>query len=192
METYNNLEFDDMRSQLVLLKEKLNSQDVVNERLLREVMNSKASDIKHEAMWSVVAETFVIVMMIFSFPRLGFSWAFCIATIVFMLVSIGATVYQHRDLNSRTMNGDLLTVAKVMRRLKKNYRDWLKFSIPVIVLWFAWMGYDFYHMAGDKTLTISLMTGAVIGGAIGGFFGYLSYRKVLRTCDEIINSIEGE
>lgn len=195
METHDNInsiEFDEMRSQLALLKDKLNSQEVINERLLRATMKSRADSINREAIWSIIAAIFVIAMMFTSFHPRGFSMEFCIGTIIFMLVCIGATLYQHRDVNSRTMNGDLLTVAKVMRRLKKNYRDWLKFSIPVVVLWFCWMGDEIYRMSGEWKLVALVMSGALIGGAIGGTLGFLSYRKVIRTCDEIINSIEKE
>ena len=181
-----------MRQQLALLKKKLDKEEVVNERLLRETMHGKAAIINHEAMWSIIAAIFVIVMMISCFRPMGFSLAFCIGTSVYMLICIGGTLYQHRNVNKRNMNGDLLTVAKIMRRLKKNYRDWLKFSIPVTVIWFCWMGYDLYRQSGEWKLVCSMMIGAVVGGLIGGYFGIKSYKKVLRTADEIINSIEME
>lgn len=186
----NNIEFDEMRAQLALLKEKLNKEELVNERLLRETMRVKARNINREAALSVAAALFVIVMMPFSFRPMGFSWQFCIGTIIFMLVCIGATLYQHRDVNNCTMDGDLLTVAKVMRRLKKNYRDWLKFSIPAGVLWFGWMGYEVYLMSGNWKVAATVMAGALVGALVGGLIGFASYRRVIRTCDEIISSIE--
>lgn len=190
--TINNTEFDEMRAQLALLKEKLDKEEVINERLLRETMHAKARTINREAVWSVIAAVFVIVMMFCSFHPMGFSWGFCVGTVIFMLVCIGATLYQHRDVNSRTMNGDLLTVAKVMRRLKKNYHDWLWFGIPAAVLWFGWMGYEVYCMSDDWKVVAAFMGGGLVGGIAGGIAGFASYRRVLRTCDEIIDSIEKE
>lgn len=188
--TINNMEFDEMRAQLALLKEKLNKEELVNERLLRETMHVKARNINREAVLSVVAALFVIVMMPFSFRPMGFSLQFCIGTVIFMLVCIGATLYQHRDVNSCTMDGDLLTVAKVMRRLKKSYRDWFKFSIPAAVLWFGWMGYEVYCISGNWKVVAMVMSSALVGGIIGGIIGFASYKRVIRTCDEIISSIE--
>lgn len=186
----NNIEFEEMRAQLALLKDKLSREEVVNDRLLRETMHCKARNINREAAGSVAAALFVIGMMFFSFHPMGFSWEFCIGTIIFMLVCIGATLYQHRDVNSRTMNGDLLTAAKVMRRLKKNYRDWLKFSIPAVVLWLAWMTCEVYRMSGEWSLVIPMLVGMFVGGAIGAIAGFASYRRVIRNCDEIIHSVE--
>lgn len=184
---------EEMRQQMALLKEKLDKEELVNERLLRETMHSKARSINHEAIWSGVCAIFVIVAMLTTFHPMGFSWGFCIGTTIFMLVCLGATLYQHRDINSRTMNGDLLTVVKTMRRLKKNYRDWLKFAFPAIILWMGWIGYEIYRMSeGNWKIVGATMGGCLIGATIGGILGLASHKKVIRTCDEIIKSIEEE
>lgn len=210
MEEINELE--EMRRQLNMLKGRLNKEEIVNDHLLRESFHSKARRINNEAVWSVVCGIFAIIMMwVWFFPR-GFSAAFCMGTTILMTGCCIYTILIHRGVNHRAMDGDLLTIAKTMKRVKDTYRKWTKWGITLGILWYGWMVWEIFLVCGivgdrqcsgfdgmfgeiiqmidKKVVAISMAAGGAIGAIIGGIIGLRMNKKVMTTCDEVVKSIE--
>ena len=186
----NNSELETMRAQIALLKEKLDKETIVSEKLLRDTMRHKARNINANAWISVAASIFVIIWAMVYIPKEGFSWWFAGATVLMMLVCDFFTWKYHKDVNAKTMSGDLLTVAKVMKRLRDNYKKWLKYSIAMISVWFVWLSIEFCIQLKDWRLAIVMIIALLIGLAIGGFIGLKMHNSVIRNAEEIISQIE--
>ncbi|MBO4654994.1 MAG: hypothetical protein J5644_05580 [Bacteroidales bacterium] len=186
----NNSELETMRAQIALLKEKLDKETIVSEKLLRDTMRHKARSINTNAWISVAASIFVIIWAMVYIPKEGFSWWFAGATVLMMLVCDFFTWKYHKDVNAKTMSGDLLTVAKVMKRLRDNYKKWLKYSIAMISVWFVWLSIEFCIQLKDWRLAIVMIITLLIGLAIGGFIGLKMHNSVIRNAEEIISQIE--
>ena len=186
----NNSELETMRAQIALLKEKLDKETIVSEKLLRDTMRHKARTINTNAWVSVGASIFVIIWALAYIPKEGFSWWFAGATVLMMLVCDFFTWKYHKDVNAKTMSGDLLTVAKVMKQLRDNYKKWLKYSIAMISVWFVWLSVEFCIQLNDWRLSIILIVVLLIGLAIGGFIGLKMHNSVIRNAEEIIQQIE--
>lgn len=188
----NCQELEEMRAQLTVLKNKLDKEAIINERLLRDTMKRKANVINANAWVSVGAGIFGILWAIFFLPELGLSWYFVIATIVMMLVCIFFTYKQHKNVNDKTMNGDLLTVAKVMKKLKQDYQNWLKYAIIMVAVWFIWLCIEFVIILGDWKLSLPIVVASAVGLVIGGFIGLRMHRSVIHNAEDIIQQIEEE
>ena len=186
----NNSELETMRAQIALLKEKLDKETIVSEKLLRDTMRHKARTINTNAWNSVGASIFVIIWALAYIPQEGFSWWFAGATILMMLVCDFFTWKYHKDVNAKTMSGDLLTVAKVMKQLRDNYKKWLKYSIALISIWFVWLSIEFCIQLNDWRLAVVMIIALLIGLAIGGFIGLKMHNSVIRNAEEIIQQIE--
>ena len=186
----NNSELETMRAQIALLKEKLDKETIVSEKLLRDTMRHKARTINTNAWISVGASIFVIIWALAYIPKEGFSWWFAGATILMMLVCDFFTWKYHKDVNAKTMSGDLLTVAKVMKQLRDNYRKWLKYSIAMIAVWFVWLSIEFCIQLDDWRIAVVVIIALLIGLAIGGFIGLKMHNSVIRNAEEIIQQIE--
>lgn len=186
----NNSELETMRAQIALLKEKLDKETIVSEKLLRDTMRHKARTINTNAWVSVAASIFVIIWALTAVPSLGFSWWFAGATVLMMLVCDFFTWKYHKDVNAKTMSGDLLTVAKVMKQLRDNYKKWLKYSIALISIWFVWLSIEFCIQLNDWRLAVVMIIALLIGLAIGGFIGLKMHNSVIRNAEEIIQQIE--
>ena len=186
----NNSELDTMRAQIALLKDKLDKETIVSEKLLRDTMRHKARTINNNAWISVVASIFVIFWALTFLPSEGFSWWFTGATILMMLVCDFFTWKYHKDVNAKTMSGDLLTVAKVMKQLRDNYKKWLKYSIVMIVIWFVWFAIEYCIQLSDWRVAVIMIIALLIGLAIGGFIGLKMHNSVIRNAEEIISQIE--
>lgn len=186
----NNSELETMRAQIALLKDKLDKETIVSEKLLRDTMRHKARNINANAWVSVAASIFVIFWALFYLPGEGFSWWFSGATILMMLVCDFFTWKYHKDVNAKTMSGDLLTVAKVMKQLRDNYKKWLKYSIAMIAVWFVWLSIECWIQLNDWKLATIIIVTSLIGGGIGGFIGLKMHNSVIRNAEEIISQIE--
>lgn len=186
-----NDELNEMRSQMAVLKEKLEKETIVNEKLLRDSMNTKAIIINRQAWISGVAALFVIFIVVSTWWEfMGISKVFCIVTVVYMVFAAFMTWWMHRDINKETMSGDLLTVAKKAKELKDNYNRWIKFAIPVTILWAVWFFYEIWRTNEDKHAAIILITCGAVGGLIGAAIGWRMHKKVVNTCDDIVRQIE--
>ena len=191
MENIENTQpLESLREQAAILKNKLDKENIVSEEVLRNVMRHKARTINSNAWISVAASVLVILMAIFFFPQYGLSLWFSIGTIVIMLVCDVFTWKYHKNLNSKTLNSDLLTVVKTARKLKEDYRNWLKYGFALFAVWFVW--YAIEMSVNSKSWQEALLTVVVlaVGGALGMVIGLRMHRKVINTCDEIIRQIE--
>jgi len=186
----NNSELETMRAQIALLKEKLDKETIVSDKLLRDTMRHKARNINANAWVSVGASIFVIFWALTFLPIEGFSWWFAGATILMMLVCDFFTWKYHKDVNAKTMNSDLLTVAKVMKQLRDNYKKWLKYSIGLIAVWFVWFAVEYCILLSDWRVALFMIIALLVGLAIGGFIGLKMHNSVIRNAEEIISQIE--
>ena len=179
-----------MRAQIALLKDKLDKETIVSDKLLRDTMRHKARNINANAWISVAASIFVIFWALFYLPGEGFSWWFAGATILMMLVCDFFTWKYHKDVNAKTMNSDLLTVAKVMNQLRDNFKKWLKYSIGLIAVWFVWFAVEYCILLSDLRVALFMIIALLVGLAIGGFIGLKMHNSVIRNAEEIISQIE--
>ena len=186
----NNSELETMRAQIALLKEKLDKETIVSEKLLRDTMRHKARTINTNAWISVAASIFVIIWALAYIPKEGFSWWFAGATVLMMLVCDFFTWKYHKNVNAKTMSGDLLTVAKVMKQLRDNYRKWLKYSIAMIAVWFVWLSAEFCIQLKDWKLALIMIIALLVGLSVGAFIGLKMHNAVIRNAEEIIQQIE--
>lgn len=180
-------ELETLRSQMDLLRKKLEQESIVNEKLMRETMRSRVSTINRQG-WISIA---VAICMVLWFPLCfnTLSTAFIITTIVFMAVDAIATWIIHKQVDERQlMSEDMRTVANKMKTLKKRYQWSTVIELPLVLAWCVWFCYEVIQMTGAPW---QFMAGAVAFGALIGFFiGLKMYRKVIDNCNAIIRQIE--
>lgn len=186
--------FEEMRSQISILKEKLESENIINDRLIRKVMKFNFNRINRQAWTSIICSLFVILAAIFSFGKLGFSNYFRTFTVILMLICDYFTWKMHRNINRETMMKNLKQVTVIIRKLKKDYLGWMKYGIVIVLFWGSWLCTECIvnAPAEDKTIGIIMSAGALAGLAIGAFVGLKMHRSVIRSCDEILGQIREE
>ena len=185
--TTEQQELETLRSQMDLLRKKLEQESIVNEKLMRETMKSKISTINRQGWISIVAAICMVLWFPLCFNTL--STAFIITTIVFTAVDAIATWIIHKQVDERQlMSEDMRTVANKMKTLKKRYQWSTVIELPLVLAWCVWFCYEVIQMTGEPW---QFMAGAVAFGALIGFFIALKmYRKVIDNCDAIIRQIE--
>ena len=127
-------ELNEMREQLATLKKRLESQEIVNDRLIKETMTRKLSSINRRAVWpSIICAIYIPLGFIF-FHLMGLSLPFCCATSALFTISLIAMIVSHFRLrNSDILNGNLVATYKEVARMRKIYKNWRYWSIPMLI-----------------------------------------------------------
>ena len=186
-------ELNEMREQLATLKKRLESQEIVNDRLIKEAMGRKLSVLNNSAIWISVVCLVMIPLGYFNFRHLGMSEAFCVATSVLFIICLTATVISHYRIHKRDIfSGNLVTVYREVARMRKIYKSWHYWSIPMLIVWFGWLEYEVYiNLANEDLYALwGISAGGVFGGIIGGIVGLRIHKRTIRTADDLLRQIE--
>ena len=186
----NDFELENMRQQMTTLKNKLNQQEIVNERLMRRSMRNEVNTITRHYNIIMILGILMVPYFYWVFVKLtGFSMAFWIGSSIFMLICVGATFYNSRKINDPAMMSNSLVEARQkVASAKKFDADWLKFGIPAVILWFVWFVYEIYLQ--DHDFANGLFWGGCVSGIIGAIAGFKYHVKTQRQYQEIIDQIE--
>lgn len=185
-------ELEEMRSQISILKDKLEKQNIINEQHLRRSMKSKMSDINRTVRATIVAGVFAAVFCPIYFHGMGCSLAFVLVTSLMLAVCLVLTIMQKIYLGRLDLSQDnLVDAAQKLSKVRTHYKEWYKIALPMIVIWMSWLLYEMIGTMGiDTPYAIWFYVGVVVGAVIGGFIGVRINRKVVRKANEILSQIE--
>ena len=178
----------EMQQQMQQLREKLNKEQIINERLLQKSCRQTVDRLKFKSNLPIV---FAIIAILCSpaYLSFGISPWFLIFTCVLMLVSIVATILTNRHIPQ--MDKDLVTATNELTRYKKIHAEWLKYSIPALIVWLGCLIWDFLK---NQTISQMELFGFIAGISTGLILGILLGLKIrrdqLNAADELISQIE--
>ena len=193
MNTRETNEIMEMREQLAALKKQLDTQEIINDRLIKEAMFGKLSSMNRSAIWMCAVCLIMMPLGYLNFQRMGHSTALCIATSALFFISFVSILISHYRLRKRDIySGDLITVYQEVSRMRKIYKSWHYFSIPILVVWFAWWEYEIYQNMAHEDLTMMFVISGsgIFGGIIGGIIGLRIHKRTLRTAEDLLRQIE--
>ncbi|MBP5517267.1 MAG: hypothetical protein J6X91_01190 [Bacteroidales bacterium] len=186
MENTDNI-LNEMQQQLRQMKEKLEGETIVNEKLLRNAYRKTLGSLQRKALRQTIIGI-VAMLLCLNLLNVGFSIPFVIATEVMLAFCLVATIIINNRLPS--MNTDLVTAAKGIVRFRKGYANWLWIGIPLLILWLGGMVYEImkneaFPSEAKSAMLIGLGVGIVIGGAIG----LILRHNILSKSDETLAQI---
>lgn len=192
-ETYHDnnsmMELEEMRAQLSLLKQKLNEQEIVNDKMMRKVTSARLSKINRESTIASIFTALFIPLNTFILYQVGASVPFIIVTTLYLLVCILFSAYSRRGINpDDVIYGNLISTKKKMIRYKTLCNRWLMGVIPFLVLWIGWFMLEL--SAWGSTFNRGAMVGAAVGTIIGTVCGIIYYNKSQKNLNEAIREIE--
>ena len=186
-------ELEQMRSQIGMLKQKLEQQAIVNDTHIRNSMKSKISDLNRTVLGTIFAGIFAVVFAPMTFYIQGCSLLFVIGTAVMLAVCLGLTIAQKINLSRMTdlSQSNLVETAERLNKTRTHYKEWYRIAIPMLLVWVGWMIYEMVNTIGIESPTaIGFYCGAGVGLLIGGIIGSRINRKVVRQANEILAQIE--
>lgn len=190
MENSKSIEMEEMRKEMEALKSILQNQQIVNEKNMRQAMNTAMSKEK-KSMWVCVIIAIVATpVCFFFFPKYGIPFWFSAVTVLFFAIAIIASVVStHRLSSVSLLTGNLLDVATRVTEYKRFGNTWLKFSIPFVIAWLA--AYIYYGSTGMPTDTrYGFWIGCAIGLTMGTVFGIRYLNDSRHRMDDILRQID--
>lgn len=192
-------ELEQMREQMQVLRGKLDKQEIVNDKLIRNSVRSKMSWVKK----FVYIEFLLLPVM--AFVWFGIKEVFNLSWINYAILMIMSTIDAIWDyrINVASLNLDKVadnsltnTLQKLIRMKQMRAKSFF-IMLPLCVLWFVWTGIEMWQGVGSLGEADSLMHaagygglgGAIVGIPIGLCFAIHIYLKMQRTNDELIAQI---
>ena len=195
MET-KHTEFEEMRQQLDILKNKLDNQTLINDKLIRQSMLNKMSFMKKYTWVSFLALLFTYYA--YNEVRILFntSWWFYGFTVLVMTFIVCFDAYINHVNKKEFLNGDLIAASLQMQRMKKLRKKSLLYGFPLMPIWVSWLFIELYNgsSAANGGTNTSLFYGAMVGGGVGLVIGMAIsisiYLRMQRINSDIISQID--
>lgn len=186
-----DFELDEMRQQMAILKNKLDNQTIVNDRLIRRAVKNSVSTINKRYLVISIIAFAMIPYGYWAFVVLnGLSIPLWIAMSVIMLAVIGFCIYNGREMRKNDFVSDNLLDTK-RKTLKAQKRDamWPYFGIPVAIGWAAWVGWEMTQKLEGDFLKY-FIPWFIICVTAGALIGLKVHFKTQRHFRDILDQIE--
>ena len=185
-------EFEEMRSQIEILKSKLDKQAIINDLHIRSSMRAKMSDMTRMIAVSIVVGCLAVPYSTFIFYKYGFSLLSIVLTDIMFVVCIALTIWQNYNLKSLDFSrGNLVGVAEKLNKVKNHYSNWTKFiAFPMILAWVFLVVYEVLTKMEPGSMRTGFLVGMSVGVGIGSIIGLKINRKIIRKSTEILNQID--
>lgn len=198
MENNNtNNELELLRQQMNVLKEKLDAQEIVNDRLVAKSMRKEMSWIKKYIYVQFALIPFVALIWVGVKYILGLSWW----NYSFLMLMCVVFVYIDYVVNVKALSNadyhknNLIETARKLVKMKRQRTIQMIVEILLLILWLIWTFLEVNSAQSTATgLRQSLLQGGIIGGYIGGVIGiivaFVIFYKMQRTNDRMIEQID--
>ena len=149
MENLNNnlQELEELRSQVAEFKNRVEQQEIVSRRLLKEAMKGHVSWIKQMSIWGSVGELVILPFLVYALRNIvGVSW---LPIIVIGLVIVGEAVFNFWNVSTirdkHLAVDDVLSVQQRLITFKRRDKLYTFSILPFLFLWFVWLLFDVYY-----------------------------------------------
>lgn len=187
METTDNI-LREMQQQMSVLREKLDSQKIVNEKHLRKSMSNTTGRMRMKTRVPIFAGL-AALWCIPVLYELGLSTCFLIFTGVLMLVCIVATVLIAQSIP--TLDEDLVTAVGKTSRFRKSEADWIKFGLPALAVWLGLLFWDLWKNTDmlEGGVAVPVVCGILVGILLGVLLGLKNRRDILNDADDLLRQL---
>ena len=149
MENQNNnlQELEELRSQVVEFKKRVEQQEIVSRRLLREAMKGHVSWIKQMSIWGSVGELAILPFLVYALRNIvGVSWLPIIAV---GLMLVGEAVFNFWNVSTirdkHLAVDDVLSAQQRLITFKRREKLYTFGILPFIFLCVVWLLFDVYY-----------------------------------------------
>ena len=190
----NNLqELEELRSQVAEFKNRVEQQEIVSRRLLKEAMKGHVSWIKQMSIGGSVGELAILPFLVYALRNIvGVSW---LPIIVIGLVIVGEAVFNFWNVSTirdkHLAVDDVLSTQQRLITFKRREKLYTYGILPFIFLWVVWLLFDVYYgtnipffPSSDRNLVyfvVIVITLAVLS--------YVFYRE-MRSLNKAIKDID--
>ena len=185
------MNLDEMRIQMSILKKKLDKQSIVNERMVKRMISRRVVDINFRQNIFALMSLAIIPVSYFVFVCInGMSMMFWTSSCVLVLLGIAYRIIDHRaHVDILRHEGDMLETYRKVAKVRKRCADWTLISIPIVLVWLGFYCHELYRVYGDGRGTGMAVVGAV-SGLIGLVIGLAMHRRIQQSYTEMMEQME--
>ncbi len=190
-------ELEIMREQLAVMKQRLDTQQIINARLMRNVMRGKAMWLNKLVNVEIVLLPFLYLFFVAFCALLDISQWYSFAYLVLSAIDV---YFDRRTIRiPAKMFGDssILDLKKYLLRQKRERFIQVCVATPAVVVWLVLLLMEMLgktvSMGSGSNIGYAEGIGGLIGGVVGALIGIgvmiIIYRKMQRTNDELLRDI---
>ena len=194
MENQNNnlQELEELRSQVAEFKNRMEQQEIVSLRLLKEAMKGHVSWIKQMSFWGSVAELVILPLMVYALRYIvGFSW---LPIIALGLVMAGEAVFNFWNVSTirdkHLAVDDVLSAQQRLITFKRREKLYTFGILPFLLLFLVCIPFGVFH---DTDIpfppTNRLVVYCVLIVITTAVLSYVFYRE-MRSLNKAIKDID--
>lgn len=149
MENQNNnlQELEELRGQVAEFKKRMEQQEIVNRRLLKEAMKGHVLWIRQMNIWGSVGELVILPLLVYLLRSIvGVSWLPIIAV---GLLIVGEAVFNFWNVSTirdkHLAADDVLSVQQRLITFKRREKLYTFGILPFLFLWVVWLLFDVYY-----------------------------------------------
>lgn len=197
-------ELEIMRAELASIKQKLDTQQIINKDLMRKIMRKNASWLNKLVVVEFIALPFVYLMIAGICAVFGVSQWIATIFLVFAIIDTIADWYTIRIPAPMFGEATILDLKRFLAKQKKWQIIQLCLSVPLTIIWVIAFIMAIFSSKPDifsfaEPLPEEMKMASVIGGVIGGIIGaivvcviYLKIRSTNKKLLEDISDLEKE
>lgn len=184
-------ELDEMRQQMAILKDKLEKQTIVDDRVIRRAIKHSASTINKRYLVISIIALAMIPYGYWAFVILnGLSIPLWIASSVMMLMVVAFCFFNGRAMRDPQLaEGNLHDTMHKVAAAKRRDANWQWIGIPMATAWAVWVGWEMAQKMEIKDLKI-FMPFFIICLVAGILIDLAVHFKTQRHYRDILEQIE--
>lgn len=186
-------QLETMRQQMSALKQKLDQQEIVNDRLIRASLQSKLRKVRFHKWGKLIFLLFAMIYVPATlYWLLHLELWFCLASMAFFAIATVYDFYYMNGISEHEMSrNQLLQTGRLVARMKMMNARWLWISIPFLLIWLPTL---ILQVKQSGQLAEGNLQGFYFGCGfgllLGGTLGTIMYLRQQRQAQEIIDQIE--
>ena len=189
----NSKELQELKSEFNDLKETLNEQRIVNKGLLERIQKQKASFIGNDLKTRMMMDITTIPMIVIICNAIGWPMLFAAAVAAWAIIDLIFVLWMKKRFNNQNLlESDVLTVAKNVKEYKRFYHlSTVIGAIPAV----AMTAYIILRIHSQGTSGNDMLWGfglLFVTYFIAVLVTVRKYKKLMSSCDSLIDSLESK
>lgn len=192
MEKENINHMDKLKQQFALLTQRLESQPINNDKLLKTVIGNRMKWIaKYVYLKIVLFFPLTALLYYFFYQRGMISLTFLVLTLLLCVLELYFDTVINHIQGKGWLEKDLLTSRQLLVKMKQRRTQLILAEIPISIVWVLVFFFEIISYQPDNpAYAVAMGIGIGIGALAGAVIAYLVFKKMQRTNDELLREID--
>ena len=189
----NSKELQELKSEFNDLKETLNKQRIVNKELLAQVRKQKVSFIGNDLKSRMMMDITSVPMILIICKAVGWPMLFAAAVSTWAILDLISVLWMRKRFNNQNLlESDVLTVARNVKEYKRFYHlSTVIGAIPAVAMT-AYIILRIYSQGASGNDMLWVFGLLFVTYFIAVLVTVRKYKKLMSSCDNLIDSLENE